>query len=191
MKRYVLIGACSLVILAVAVLAGVLGVGSKRPGANQARAATGPRDSLARAAAARDYPPAVMAAIKLAQAVAARSIPGPDGAPVASSDPSANGSSSQWSPNVDRVTANQTTRGIADMYLDGSVPPDGSTPVVVIRMEGTFAMNNTGPAGSVTHDDGRTVTLVVDANDNRVLDSQISPKLKPNGLAAPTTVYSK
>lgn len=191
MKRYVLVAACSLTVVAVAILAGVLGVGAKHSGGNQARAAAGPSDSLARASAARDYPPAVRVAITLAQAVAGKSIPGPGGAPVGSSGPSAGGSSDQWPPNVELVTANQTTRGSADMYLDGSVPPDGSTPVVVIRMEGTFAMNTTGPDGSAPYDDGRSVTLVIDASDDRVLDSQISPNLKPNGLAEPTTVYSK
>lgn len=193
MKRYVLVAGCSLTVVAVAILAGVLGGNAKHANAHEAQAAAQPSDSPARAAMSGDYPPAVQAAITLAQAVAARSIPGPDGAPVASPGQSADGSSNQWPPNIDLVTANQTTRGIADRYLDGSVlsASRSSTPVVVIRMEGRFVVNHTSPTNSATYSDGRTLTLVIDANDNTALDSQISPDLKPNGLSDPIAVYTK
>lgn len=191
MKRYVLVAGCSLAVVAVAILAGVLGGNAKHANAHEPQAAAQPSDAPARAATSGDYPPAVQAAITLAQAVAARSIPGPDGAPVASSGQSADDSSNSWPSNVQLVTANQTTRGIADMYLDGSVPPGGSTPVVVIRMEGRFAVSHTSPSNSGSYSDGRTLILAIDADDNTVLDSQISPKSKPNDLGDPIAVYTR
>jgi hypothetical protein len=93
-----------------------------------------------------------------------------------------------WPSNVTQVTAIATSHADAMNYV-GAEGGD-MTPVLVVRLVGTFSWETTGPRGTPAIT-GNVITIVADSQSGKITDSGIEQQDPPASLPDATVLYAR